>query len=282
MTEPLVSAVIFSLNEEVHLPSCLDALAWADEILVVDSFSVDRSAQICAERGVRFVQHAFSGFGDQRNWALEHGGLRHEWVLILDADERVTPELARELRETLPSTADSVAAFRIARRFYWWGRWLRYSSQYPTYLVRLIRRGRVRYVNRGHAETEEIQGEVRTMKNDLLDENRKGLEEWFERQNRYSTKDAEYELAQAQLPLQLESLVGADQLARRATLKRLAAALPGRPVAYFFYAYLLRGGFLDGRNGFVFCVMKAIYYGMVGLKKYELRRSADQRTRYHP
>src|SRR6185369_5005984 len=192
----MISVAVFTLNEEVHLPSCLDALDWADDILVVDSFSADRTEQICAERGIRFVQHEFSGFGDQRNWALEHGGLKHEWVLILDADERVTPELVEELRATLPSVSARVAAFRIARRFYWWGRWLRYSSLYPTYVIRLIRCGRVRYENRGHAETQEVSGEVLALASDLLDENRKGLWEWFARQNRYSGQDAEYELAQ--------------------------------------------------------------------------------------
>ena len=267
----MISVVIFTLNEEIHLPSCLDALDWADDVLVVDSFSVDRTEQICRERGIRFVQHAFTGFGDQRNWALEHGGLKHEWALILDADERVTPELVAELRARLPSIADPVAAFRVARRFYWWGKWLRHSSLYPTYVVRLVRRGRVRYVNRGHAETQEVQGEVRTLDGDLLDENRKGLAEWLARQNRYSGQDAEYELAQEGISWSIADLVSGDPLIRRAALKRLATAVPGRPVWYFFYSYVLCGGFLDGAPGFVFCVMRSMYQGMVAMKKHELR-----------
>jgi len=273
----MISVAIFTLNEEVHLPSCLDALAWADEVLVVDSFSTDRTEQICKERGIRFVQHAFGGFGDQRNWALDHGGLKHEWVLILDADERVTPELAEELRATLPSIGDRVAAFRIARRFYWWGQWLRHSSLYPTYVVRLIRRGRVRYVNRGHAETQEVQGDIQTLKEDLLDENRKGLAEWFARQNRYSGLDAEYELAQEGKPGSAADLMSSDPLVRRAAFKRLAAAVPARPVWYFLYSYVLCGGFRDGRAGLVFCLMRSMYQLMVAMKKYELQLSRDGR-----
>jgi len=273
----MISVAIFTLNEEVHLPSCVDALAWADDVLVVDSFSIDRTEQICKERGIRFVQHAFSGFGDQRNWAMDHGGLKHEWVLILDADERVTPELAEELRATLPSIGDRVAAFRIARRFYWWGRWLRHSSLYPTYVIRLARRGRVRYVNRGHAETQEVQGDVQTLHSDLLDENRKGLAEWFTRQNRYSSQDAEYELAQEGKPWSVVDLASGDPLIRRAAFKRFAAAVPARPVWYFFYSYVFCGGFRDGAAGLAFCLMRSIYQLMVVMKKCELRLSRDGR-----
>lgn len=273
----MISVVIFTLDEEIHLPACLDALAWAEDVLVVDSFSADRTEQICRERGVRFIQHEFSGFGDQRNWALEHGNLKHEWVLILDADERVTPELVRELRAKLPSTADRVAAYRLARRFYWWGRWLRYSSLYPTYVIRLIRLGRVRYVNRGHAETQEVQGDVQTLDSDLLDENRKGLGEWFARQNRYSSQDAEYELAQEGNSWSVTDLASGDPLVRRAAFKRLATAVPARPVWYFLYSYVLCGGFRDGMPGLVFCLLRSIYQGMVAMKKYELRLSRNRR-----
>ena len=92
-----VSAMIFTLNEEIHLPSCIDALTWCDDIIVVDSFSTDRTREICEERGVRFYQHAFEGFGSQRNWALDNIVCKHDWVLILDADERTTPEMAAEM-----------------------------------------------------------------------------------------------------------------------------------------------------------------------------------------
>ena len=232
----------------------------------------DRSEEICRAAGARFFQHAFSGFGDQRNWALDHTEPRHEWILVLDADERVTPELLREFREVTAGADPKVAAYRIKRRFHMWGRWLRYSSLYPTYVVRLIRRGRARYVNRGHAETQEVDGEIAELRHDLIDENLKGINEWFERQNRYSSKDAEYELAQESMPLRLGDLLSGDPLARRATLKRLAARLPGRPIVYFLYSYVLRRGFLDGRDGLMFCLMKALYQRMVVIKKHDLRR----------
>jgi glycosyltransferase involved in cell wall biosynthesis len=266
-----VSAMIFTLNEEVHLPSCLAALAWCDDVIVVDSLSTDRTEQIARAGGARFFTHPFEGFGKQRMWALENTAPRHPWVLILDADERVTPELALELRDVASAPA-TVSAYRVKRRFHMWGRWLRYSSLYPSWVVRIVRVGRVSYVNRGHAETQSVDGEVAALRHDLIDENLKGIDEWFERQNRYSSREAEHELQQQALPFDAAALVGSDPLARRAALKRIGARVPFRPLAYFLYSYVLRGGFLEGRDGYVFCMMKAEYQRMIAAKKHDMRR----------
>jgi glycosyltransferase involved in cell wall biosynthesis len=268
---PAVTVIVFTLNEEIHLPACLDGLAWCDDVIVVDSLSTDRSLQICRQRGARVFQRQFDGFGTQRNWALENTSPKHPWILILDADERVPAEMAQEFSDRLPGVPDEVGAFRVARRFYFWGRWLRYSSLYPSYMVRLCRAGRVRYVNRGHAETQEVDGETWQLDNDLIDENRKGLEEWFSRQNRYSASEAEFELAQERLPWRIADLASADPLVRRGALKRLAASVPGRPVWYFLYSYIIRRGFLDGQPGLIFCLLKSVYQGMIAMKKIEAR-----------
>jgi glycosyltransferase involved in cell wall biosynthesis len=270
-----VTAMIFTLNEEMHLLKCLQSLAWCNDVIVVDSFSHDRTEEISRSAGVQFFQHAFTGFGDQRNWALGNTAPKHEWVLILDADERVPRDLATELALALSNVPESVGAFRLKRRFYMWGRWLRYSSLYPSWVVRLVRKGRVRYVNRGHAETQDVVGEVWNLKSDLIDENLKGIDEWFERQNRYARKDAEYELAVETEPMRLRDVISGDPLARRKVVKRLAAMLPARPLIYFLYSYIWRRGFLDGKDGLVFCMMRALYQGMVVAKKHDLRRRGN-------
>lgn len=270
-----VSVMIFTLNEEVNLPACLASLDWCDDVIVIDSVSADGTVKMSEERGARVYQRAFDGFGTQRNWALDHAEPRHEWIMILDADERVPPELARELGDKARTAPPSVAAYRVRRRFHLWGRWLRYSALYPTWVVRFIRRGRVRYVNRGHAETQEADGEIRDLDNDLIDENFKGIDEWFDRQNRYSTKDAEFEIAAAGSPGGWRALFSGDALERRAGLKRLGARVPFRPTLYFLYSYLFRLGFLDGRDGFAFCRMKAMYQQMVRVKKYDMTRRRD-------
>lgn len=265
-----VTAIVFTLDEEVNLPYCLDHLRWCDDVVVIDSFSSDRTTGIARERGARVFQREFDGFGSQRNWALQNAEPRYDWVLILDADERVPDALASELREALERVRDTVGAFRVRRRFYMWGKWLRYSSLYPTWVVRLVHRRRVRFVNRGHAETQEVSGTIESLSNDLIDENHKGIESWVERQNRYSTQDAAWELEeQGGNPL-LRSLAAADPLKRRSALKRVSRRLPARPLLYFLYAYLWRRGFLDGREGFQFCLMRAMYQRLVVLKKLDL------------
>jgi glycosyltransferase involved in cell wall biosynthesis len=267
--------MVFTLDEAIHLPSCLAALAWCDDVIVVDSFSSDTTEAISRAAGARFFQNHFTGFGDQRNWALEHCSPRHQWVLILDADERVTPELVAEFRARVASSPADIGAYRLRRRFHMWGRWLRWSSLYPTWVVRLVHRDRVRYVNRGHAETQDVQGRIADLDSDLIDENLKGIDDWFARQNRYSSKDAEHELQQTTDALPWRTMFG-DALARRALLKQWAARMPFRPTLFFLYSYVFRLGFLDGRDGLEFCRMKAVYQRMVQAKKYDLRRSRSK------
>jgi glycosyltransferase involved in cell wall biosynthesis len=269
---PRVSVMVFTLDEEIHLPGCLASLDWCSDVIVVDSFSSDKTAAICASHGVRFFQHRFEGFGSQRNWALDHTQPVHPWVLILDADEKVPRDLAAELAGIAARDPSEIGAYRVRRRFHMWGRWLKHSSLYPSWVVRFIRVDRVRYQDRGHAETQVVQGHVADLRNDLVDENLKGIDEWFERQNRYSSKDAQFEVASAASGQLGAGLFSKDALERRAAMKRLAASLPARGLAYFLYSYVWRGGFLDGRDGFVFCRMRALYQAQVAVKVYDLKR----------
>jgi glycosyltransferase involved in cell wall biosynthesis len=268
----MITVMIFTLNEETHLPSCLASLRPFDDIVVVDSFSKDRTADICRAAGVRFYQRQFDGFGSQRNWALENCEPLNEWILILDADERVPAGLAQELLTRAATAPKSVGAFRVRRRFYMWGRWLRYSSLYPSWVVRFVRKGMIRYENRGHAETQVVDGEIWDLNNDLIDENLKGIDEWFERQNRYSAKEAAHEIETELRRSPFLQLMSSDPLTRRAALKQLGARLPARGFVYFLYSYLIRGGFLDGKDGRVFCMMRATYQDMIVAKKHDIKK----------
>lgn len=274
-----VSVMIFTLNEEVHLPSCLAALAWCDDVIVVDSFSSDGTERIARDGGARFFQNTFTGFGSQRNWALENTTPLHDWVLILDADERVTPELVAEMGRVLTASTAGVGAYRLKRRFYMWGRWLRYSSLYPSWVVRLVHRRRVRYADRGHAETQTVDGETRQLEHDLIDENLRGIDDWFARQNQYARKESAYELANDDGGLRLMDCFASDPLWRRAALKQLLWRTPARPLAFFLYTYLWRRGYRDGRDGLVFCLMKALYQGMIVVKKYDAIRGGQTERR---
>lgn len=280
MSDTPVSVLIFTLNEELNLPTCLDSLQWCDDVVVVDSFSDDATLDVCRRRGIRVVQNEFTGFGDQRNFALQQVELKYEWVLILDADERVPSKLAEELRNLALNNASDIGAYRLKRRFHLWGRWLRHSSLYPTWVVRFVRRGKVRYENRGHAETQVVEDRTGEIQSDLIDENLKGIDAWFERQSNYARRDAEYELEREGTPFDWKSIFSSNPMQRRSSLKRVAARVPFRGLFYFLYCYVYRMGFLDGRDGYVFCRMKAVFHNMVASHKHEIRRSsAGKRVR---
>ena len=267
-----VSVLIFTLDEEENLPYCLDSLYWCDDIKVIDSFSKDATLSICRARSVPVYQHAFEGFGTQRNWALDNVPLKHDWVLILDADEKVPEALARELIRVASDPPAIIGAYRLRRRLHLWGRWLRHSSLYPTWVVRFAHRRRIRYVNRGHAETQEVDGGIGELEGHLIDENHTGLDAWFERQNRYTTQEAQFELGvEASGSPDARSISGGPQV-RRAILKKIAAQIPCRGLVYFVYCYFFRLGFLDGLDGLMFCRMKAMYQEMIAIKKFDARK----------
>ena len=140
----------------------------------------------------------------------------------------------------------------------------------------MVHKDRVQYIDRGHAETQEVSGDIGVLQNDLVDENLKDIDAWFVRQNTYTSRDAEYEIANEAEPRNLSQLWSTDPLVRRKAFKRLAASIPARSFVYFLYAYLVRGGFRDGRAGFYFCLMKSMYQGMVEVKKYDLRQGDTQ------
>ncbi len=272
-----VSVFVFTLDEEENLPVCLDSLQWTDDIVVVDSYSKDNTIEICKRHNVRVFQHQFEGFGSQRNWALDNIERKYSWVLMLDADEQVSDELAREILGKVSRSDLDVCAFRVKRRFFLWGKWLKHSSLYPTWVVRLVRDDKVRYVNRGHAETQIVQGKIGVLDCDIIDENRKDIDAWFDRQNAYSRREAQYEVDQQSGPMRISDIISQDPVLRRAALKRLTWALPARAVWYFLYSYIWRRGFLDGREGLTYCLMRSMYQGMITIKKYDLSKQNNKR-----
>ncbi len=271
-----VSVLVFTLDEEENLPYCLDGLEWTDDVVVVDSYSTDGTLEICKNRSIPVYQHRFEGFGSQRNWALDNIDRKYSWVLILDADERITVELANEIVTKVSEGDIEVCAYRLKRRFVLWGKWLKHSSLYPTWVVRLIHGDKVRYVNRGHAETQIVSGKIGVLENDIIDENRKEIDAWFERQNDYSRREAEYELEQQRQSFHFSNIFSQDPVRRRAALKRLTYALPGRAMWYFLYSYIWRGGFLDGKEGLIYCRMRSIYQGMIAIKKYDRAKKVEK------
>lgn len=272
----MISILILTYNEEQNISACLDSVRWSDDVLVVDSFSTDRTVELARSGGARVLQNRFVNFAEQRNFGLSQGGLKHEWVLHLDADELVTDELRDEMLAAVRRPGKE--AYRVALRLMFRGRWLKHSGLYPWPQVRLGRRQSLTFVQVGHGQRESLPAEkIGTLKADLLHNAfSKGIHDWVEKHNRYSTAEAlHFVEMEAGSSIDWRSiLVPGNQTARRRALKQLFFRLPFRPTLRFLYMYLFRLGFLDGRPGLTYCRLLSIYEYFIVLKTREYR---DQR-----
>jgi glycosyltransferase involved in cell wall biosynthesis len=267
-----VSVLILTLNEESNLAECMDSCVWSDDIVIFDSMSEDRTAEIARARGARVAERRFDNYAAQRNAALTTVEYKNPWVLMVDADERIPPDLAAEIQSTVALAEEQVAMYRMRRKDHILGKWLRRSSGYPTWFGRLVRIGRIR-VEREVNEEYIADGRVEHLKAHLhhFPFNR-GIAYWFERHNRYSTMEAVAKLRLHRERIVLRALFNGDPIDRRRTLKQLLYYVPFRPQIVFFYLYIVRLGILDGRAGFHFSRMRATYEMLIDLKVVESRR----------
>jgi glycosyltransferase involved in cell wall biosynthesis len=262
-----ISVLLLTHNEEANLAACLRSVAWCDDVVVLDSGSTDRTLELAERFGVRLLRRPFDNFASQRNYGIEAGDFRHEWILHLDADERVPNELRDEISWKV-SDAD-YDAFQISSRLIFRGRWLRHASMYPCYQVRLGRRDSLRFVQIGHGQREVRMPEdkIGTLRHSLEHQSfGKGISDWIERHNRYSSDEAAMICQSASEDVSWSDLLSRNPVARRRTLKMLANRLPCRPWLRFLYMYFLRLGFLDGKAGLDYCRMMAMYELMISLK----------------
>jgi glycosyltransferase involved in cell wall biosynthesis len=267
-----ISVVVLAYNEECNISYALDSVGWSDNVLVIDSYSTDRTKEICDRyANVTFVQHRFKDLASQRQFAVNSGLIQHDWVLALDADEYVTPELRDELIAIACSyTQGSPVAYDIAMRIMMWGKWLRYSGEYPVYWRRFFRPEHSEYVQRGHADTLDVKGPIGRTQHDLIHHDRKGLSDWLAKHNRYTSQEAEYAMTElSRTPF--SALLSSDRLTRRRAVKRLFRALPCNSFLRFFYLYVCRAGFLDGIAGYEFCRLRAHQHFVIHLKIKELQ-----------
>jgi glycosyltransferase involved in cell wall biosynthesis len=273
-----ISVLLLTLNEESNLGRCLQALSWSDDIVVLDSFSGDGTVDLARSLGARVYSRAFDGFAGQRNYALDHIDFKHEWILHLDADEVVTEGLRDEMFRAIDTGLFD--AYRVPSKMMFCGRWLRYSGMYPTYQVRLGRKGRLRFRQFGHGQREDIADDhVGTLSEPYLHYSfSKGLAEWFEKHNRYSSDEAQelVGLLSAGRGADLAGIFSSDPTRRRRALKEVSARFPFRPTLRFLYMYIFRFGFLDGRAGLAYCRLMALYEYMIVLKARELRQRPER------
>ena len=265
----MISVLILTLNEETNLPGCLDSVEWCDDIVVFDSFSTDRTVTIA--RSV--VQRIFDNYAAQRNASIKEVSFKHPWVLVVDADERVSVALLVEIEKVLGEATNGTTMFQLRRKDYFFGRWLRRSSGYPTWFPRLIRPERV-WVEREINETFLTDGRIGSLDEHLVHfPFNKGVAYWLERHNRYSTMEAHALVGEVQQSVRFAGIWSRDPAERRKTFKQIAYRLPARPLLVFMYLYVFRLGLLDGIPGLTFVTLRTLYEFMIDLKVKELRRT---------
>ncbi|UCD74933.1 MAG: glycosyltransferase family 2 protein [Phycisphaerales bacterium] len=267
-----VSIFIQTLNEGDNLPGLLDSLEGFDDIVVLDSLSTDGTKQIARERGCRWYERAYDGRGPHQNWAMENIDFRHKWVFYLDADERMTPQLKDEILAIADDANEKRVAFYCGRRNYFMGKWIKRAMP-PGYIMRFFQPPHIRFARMANP-IPTVTGEVGYLKQQFIHYNfSKGLHEWLERHNRYSSYEAQETVrALKERPLKWGNLFSSDAMTRRFEMKNLSFRLPGRPIFKFLYLYLLKRGFLDGRAGLTYCMLQAIYEYHICIKVRELKR----------
>ena len=275
-----VTAIVLAHNEERNLPACLESMtAWVEELFVVDSGSTDSTVAIARAWGARVVEHPFEHYGAQRNWALASFPITTPWVLNLDADERVTPELRAAIQEATTRSDGSIAGYLVARRTVFMGRWIRHGGHYPVWHLRLFRSGRGRCEDRQYDQHFFVDGRVEKLRGDLIDVFTSDVTTFIRRHLRWAQLEAQEQSTGGEGRI-AGRLLGGSPIERRRWFREVYGRLPlfVRPALYFVYRYIIRLGFLDGAEGLVFHLLQAFWYRfLVDAIMYE-RRLMDRNS----
>ncbi len=246
-----ISVIVITHNEENNIANCLSTVDWAGEIILVDSLSTDRTVELAK----RYTQNIFikkwEGYGAAKNFAIDQA--RFDWILSLDADERVTPELALEVKKIVSISSENIEGYEVARRAYFLNKWIKHCGWYPGYVIRLFKRTAVRFNEKRVHENVEVIGSVGKLENDILHFTDATLFHYLEKFNQYTTLAAED--------------------ARERGKKCSVFDLTVRVVYMFVKMFFLRRGFLDGMHGFVLSLLSANY---VFVKYAKLRKITGQ------
>ncbi len=267
----MISVVILTKNEEKDLPGCLESVRFCDDVHVFDSCSTDGTVEMARGMGAHVYQREFDSYAAQRNAALDTVPFKHPWVYILDADERLNPELWAEAVEAVKAAPREVHAFRIRRDDHFLGHHLRHAQMMALY-TRLVKVGFVRYT-REINEFLEVQGETRELRARFDHYSfSKGLDRWFEKHNVYSSMEARI-VAERSFTDDVSlktALFHRDFHTRRRAQKAIFYLLPGRPALRWIYLLFVRGGVLDGKAGMVYATLQAVYEWQIVLKTREM------------
>lgn len=271
-----ISVIVLTKNEQQDLPGCLKSLSWSNDIHVFDSFSNDATVEIACQHGAIVTQRVFDNWSAHQNWGLANIKFKNQWVYYSDADERVTPELAKEMLDFVKNPGSAVAC-RVRRRDYFMDTWLRRVTPSP-FNIRLFRPEFIRYERLTNPVTL-VDGPIQDLNNHFDHfPFSKGMKHWIDKHNSYSAMEAQ-QIINNRRDGKGFSLLGAffcsDRNERRFHQKELYYRLPFRPLIMFLLMYLGRFGFLDGKAGFSYSVLRSIYEYFIVLKVAELEKSEN-------
>lgn len=278
----LLSVIVLTYNEADNLPTCLSSLKELDaEVFIVDSGSTDNTLKIAEQFNCYIYHHGWINYAEQLNWALQNLPIMTPWVMRLDADERLMPDLVRELQQCLPHTPEAISGYQLKRRVFFMGRWIKYGGYYPTWLLRVWRTGRGYCEQRWMDEHIILtQGSVAKLDHDIIDENQKGLSFFTDKHNRYADREVKDMLGLMLAPADALLSNQTSQASQRRWIKKnLYTQFPlfVRPFIYFLLRYIVGLGFLDGLEGLIFHVLQGFWYRfLVDAKIYEMRRTQER------
>lgn len=263
-----VTALVLTRDEEPNIARCLASLGWCDQVVVVDSGSTDRTVAMAEAAGATVLENPWPGFAAQRQWAMDHPAVCHDWVFFVDADEWISIPLADEIAAAL--AAPQAAAFVQRCRVVFLGQWIRHCGWYANFrLVRLMDR---RHASWGRSaqfgERAQVEGPVGQLVNDLVDEDLKGLAAWMRKHVGYASLEADRRMAanqQGRAWARVGRRPGTLSFGRAVAKEMVLPKLPMKPAAIFMYMYIARAGWRDGRRGLAFCLLHAWHEHNVGV-----------------
>ena len=281
-----VAAIVLTYNEDRNIRDCLASLAgWVEQLFVVDSGSTDGTLAIAREFGATILTHPFEHYGAQRNWALANCPLTSPWILNVDADERVTPELRESIARVVAVPGAEICGYLMSRRTIFMGRWIRHGGHYPAWHLRLFRRGQGSCEERLYDQHFHCDGEVRKLPGDLIDTLTPSITVFSQRHVRWAQLESEEQERDSSGDTEGARIrgsvgAGANAIESRRWLRERYGRLPlfVRPLMYFLYRYVLRLGFLDGKEGLIFHFLQGFWYRfLVDSMVFERRKSVRER-----
>lgn len=276
-----ISVIVLTKNEQINIGDCIRGLSFSDDIVVLDSYSDDRTVEIARQfDNVRIFMRHFDTEYKQRNFGLHEIPYKHRWLYICDADERVPDDLVRELGRIVTQPDPPHVAWRLRYKNMYLDRWIKHATSYPVWIIRLVQPDKVTYEKRETNVHPIVDGTIGEMENHFIHYSfNNGLKHWFEKHNFYSDREAleAVGIRNAGLP-GMKELLDDNPIMRRRAIKNVSFFLRGRGLWRFVYQYFLRGGWLDGMAGFHYCAMISMYEYWIELKIAERENRWSRRT----